>query len=274
MPHAQAWRTLFIATAVPDVFPPPFLPLAGECDAAKNPIQPKRTSPEFLRSVPHLRMRTQLYAAHARVRSAAVFATHRFFEGLGFLNINTPILTGNDCEGAGEAFRALAPSEVAALRSGGGQSEARAPHGSTAPDAPGAVGDASAPPLHFLGQPMHLTVSGQLHAEAAALAYPRVYTFGAQSVADGCVVFLARGSLLARMLRAPTCFCPLSRPSGPTFRAENSNTPRHLSEFYMLEAEMSFAVRASGRKHAIFLPFARTRRILIHCHTPMARMPA
>lgn len=144
-------------------------------------------SAEFLRSIPHLRPRTQLFGAHARVRSAALHATHNFFADLGFLNVNTPLLTGNDCEGAGEAFRVLTLNEIATLRESSvldspPPTEA-APSGArertrNAPHAPGAAGDAAPEPTHFLGQAMYLTVSGQLHAEAAAAGYPRVYTFG------------------------------------------------------------------------------------------------
>ncbi|MBQ7739430.1 MAG: asparagine--tRNA ligase [Desulfovibrionaceae bacterium] len=152
------------------------LTLLGATDQEKYPLQKKRHTDEFLRSIPHLRPRTNKYGAMLRVRSQAAFAIHKFFHDEHFFYIQTPILTGSDCEGAGEMFR------VTTLKPG--------------------VTDIS---QDFFGQECHLTVSGQLEAEALALALGRVYTFG------------------------------------PTFRAENSNTPRHVAEFWMIEPEMAFA---------------------------------
>ncbi|MDR2736244.1 MAG: asparagine--tRNA ligase [Gracilibacteraceae bacterium] len=138
------------------------------------PLQKKRHSVEFLRTIAHLRPRTNLFAAVFRVRSVLAFAVHRFFQERGFVHVHTPIITASDAEGAGEMFR------VTALRAG-----------EETPD--------------FFGREAHLTVSGQLNAEAFCLAYKRVYTFG------------------------------------PTFRAENSNTARHAAEFWMIEPEVAFA---------------------------------
>jgi asparaginyl-tRNA synthetase len=155
----------------------------GDSDPDKYPIQPKKHSLEFLREKAHLRIRTTTLAAVMRVRSALSFAVHKFFQERGFFYINTPIITGNDAEGAGEMFR------VTTL-------------------------DLKAPPLNekgfinykndFFGKETNLTVSGQLEAESYALGLGEVYTFG------------------------------------PTFRAENSNTTRHLAEFWMIEPEMAF----------------------------------
>jgi asparaginyl-tRNA synthetase len=155
----------------------------GSSDPESYPIQPKKHSLEFLREKAHLRVRTATFSAVMRVRSALSFAIHQFFQDEGFFYVNTPIVTGSDAEGAGEMFR------VSTL-------------------------DPKNPPLNeegntdfkqdFFGKETNLTVSGQLEAEAYALALGDVYTFG------------------------------------PTFRAENSNTTRHLAEFWMIEPEMAF----------------------------------
>ena len=157
--------------------------ILGSSDPDKYPIQPKKHSLEFLREKAHLRVRTATFSAVMRVRSELAQAVHQFFQEEGFFYVNTPIITGSDAEGAGEMFR------VSTL-------------------------DAKNPPLNESGQPdfkqdffgkeTNLTVSGQLEAEAYALALGEVYTFG------------------------------------PTFRAENSNTTRHLAEFWMIEPEMAF----------------------------------
>ncbi len=144
------------------------------------PLQKKRHSDEYLRTIAHLRPRTNKYGAMARIRSQAAFAVHDFFRARGFHYIHTPILSGSDCEGAGELFRVT-----------------------TLP--PGEPFDAADPfARDFFGKAANLTVSGQLEAEPYALALSKVYTFG------------------------------------PTFRAENSNTPRHAAEFWMIEPEMAF----------------------------------
>lgn len=157
--------------------------LAGD-SPEDYPIQPKRHTREFLREVAHLRPRTNLFAAVFRVRSLASYAIHQFFQERGFVYVHSPIITASDAEGAGEMFR------VTTL-------------------------DAKKPPLtengevdfaeDFFGHRTNLTVSGQLEAEAFALAFKDVYTFG------------------------------------PTFRAENSNTARHAAEFWMIEPEIAFA---------------------------------
>ncbi|MEZ4603187.1 MAG: amino acid--tRNA ligase-related protein, partial [Desulfobacterales bacterium] len=142
----------------------------------------KRHTDEFLRTISHLRPRTNKYGAAFRIRSRLSFAVHQFFQERGFFYIHTPILTGSDCEGAGELF------QVTSL---------------TLDDLPKKDGKVDYT-ADFFGKPANLTVSGQLEAEAAALALGNVYTFG------------------------------------PTFRAENSNTRRHAAEFWMVEPEMAF----------------------------------
>lgn len=148
----------------------------GIADPANYPLQKKRHSDEFLRTIAHLRSRTNKYGAAFRIRSEAGYAIHQFFQNRRFVWVHTPVLTGSDCEGAGEMFR------VTTL-----------PAGET---------DAG---KDFFTQAAALTVSGQLEAEALALGLGRVYAFG------------------------------------PTFRAENSNTPRHAAEFWMVEPEFAFA---------------------------------
>ena len=148
---------------------------------ASYPLQKKRHSVEFLREIAHLRPRSNLFSAVFRVRSLTAYAIHRFFQERGFIYVHTPVITGSDAEGAGEMFRVttLPPDSEAARR------------GDYAED--------------FFGRQASLTVSGQLEAEAFALAFKNVYTFG------------------------------------PTFRAENSNTARHAAEFWMVEPEIAFA---------------------------------
>jgi asparaginyl-tRNA synthetase len=147
------------------------------------PLQKKRHSFEFLRTLGHLRMRTNTLGAVMRVRHAASRAIRRFFDERGFLELHTPILSTSDCEGAGSMFRATHFDPANAPRT---------PDGAT---------DWS---QDFFARPAFLTVSGQLEAEIGALALSRVYSFG------------------------------------PTFRAENSNTSRHLAEFWMVEPEVAF----------------------------------
>ncbi|MCH9609673.1 MAG: Asparagine--tRNA ligase [Chlamydiales bacterium] len=144
--------------------------LIGSCHAEDYPLQKKRHSFEFLRSIAHLRPRTNTIGAVTRVRNELSYATHRFFQEKGFLNLHTPIITLSDCEGAGELFEVKTSEKE-----------------------------------DFFGSPAYLTVSGQLNAEIYSCALSDVYTFG------------------------------------PTFRAENSNTSRHLAEFWMVEPEMAFA---------------------------------
>ena len=151
---------------------------------ADYPLQKKRHSMEFLRTIAHLRPRTNTFSAAFRVRSQCAFAIHRFFNERGFVYAHTPLITSSDCEGAGEMFH------VTTLDIG---DPPRTEDGSV---------DFS---KDFFGKHTSLTVSGQLAAEAMAMAFGKVYTFG------------------------------------PTFRAENSNTPRHAAEFWMIEPEIAFA---------------------------------
>jgi asparaginyl-tRNA synthetase len=176
--------------------------LIGPCSAEKFPLQKKRHSFEFLRTIAHLRPRTNTQGAVLRVRSALAFATHLFFQQRGFTYVQTPILTGSDCEGGGEMFRVttLDPTKKA--------------------------DDFS---KDFFGKPAYLTVSGQLEGEILALALSDIYTFG------------------------------------PTFRAENSNTSRHLAEFWMIEPEMAFAdLKANMECAESYLKFC-LNYVLEHC---------
>ncbi len=159
------------------------LEVYGWAPAATYPLQKKRHSFEFLRSIAHLRPRANSLGAVARIRSALSFAAHGFFQKRGFLQVHTPIITTSDCEGAGEMFGVTTLDMANPPRLPNGAIDYRA---------------------DFFGRPANLTVSGQLEAEIYALAMGNVYTFG------------------------------------PTFRAENSNTSRHLAEFWMLEPEMAF----------------------------------
>lgn len=143
------------------------------------PIQKKKHSFEFLRNLPHLRNRTNTYSAVFSIRSHLSYAIHKFFYEKGFKYVHTPIITTNDCEGAGETFRVTTLDSIDRYE------------GQNAAD-------------DFFGNPVFLTVSGQLEAEAFALSHGEVYTFG------------------------------------PTFRADPSTTPRHAAEFWMIEPEMAF----------------------------------
>ncbi|MEA3279418.1 MAG: asparagine--tRNA ligase [Thermodesulfobacteriota bacterium] len=147
------------------------------------PLQKKRHSDEFLRTIAHLRPRTNKYGAVFRIRSELSHAIHKFFREKGFQYIHSPILTGSDCEGAGELFKATY-LDLNNLPKKDGKTDFS---------------------LDFFGAETNLTVSGQLSAEMFALALGDVYTFG------------------------------------PTFRAENSNTSRHVAEFWMVEPEMAFS---------------------------------
>src|SRR5947207_2970994 len=148
------------------------------------PLKKKGHTPEFLREIAHLRPRSNLFGSVFRVRSRLALAIHQFFQERGFVYVHTPIITGSDCEGAGELFRVTTLDPAAAeSRTTGGEIDYT---------------------KDFFARPTYLTVSGQLEAEALALALSKVYTFG------------------------------------PTFRAENSNTSRHASEFWMIEPEMAF----------------------------------
>lgn len=156
----------------------------GLCNPDEYPIQPKKHSLEFLRENAHLRFRTNLFGAILRVRHSMIYAIHTFFTERGFYNIHTPLITGSDCEGAGEMF------QVTTLDL------------NNLPKTEDGKVDYSE---DFFGKMTNLTVSGQLEVELACMALSKVYTFG------------------------------------PTFRAENSNTTRHLAEFWMIEPEIAFA---------------------------------
>jgi asparaginyl-tRNA synthetase len=151
----------------------------GEADPQDYPLQKKRHSFEFLRTIGHLRPRTNTIGAVMRVRNTAANAIHKFFQERGFLWIQSPIITASDCEGAGELFN-VTSLDLERLTGKIDYSQ------------------------DFFGKKAYLTVSGQLEAEVMAMAFSNVYTFG------------------------------------PTFRAENSNTSRHLAEFWMVEPEMAF----------------------------------
>ena len=155
----------------------------GAADAETYPLQKKRHSFEFLRTLGHLRSRTNTLGAVFRVRNACAQAIHQFFQDRDFMWMHTPIITASDCEGAGEMFAVT------------GMDLTKVPLTKE-----GAVDYSQ----DFFGKPAYLTVSGQLEAEIMAMAFTNVYTFG------------------------------------PTFRAENSNTSRHLAEFWMVEPEMAF----------------------------------
>jgi asparaginyl-tRNA synthetase len=166
--------------------------VVGACSAETYPLAKKRHSLEYLRSLAHLRPRTNTIAAVARVRSVLAQSIHAFFAQAGFVYVHTPLITASDCEGAGELFRVTTlntdtPSALPRVK-----------------DAKGVLLDQTDYSLDFFGKPAFLTVSGQLSAETHACALGDVYTFG------------------------------------PTFRAENSQTTRHLAEFTMLEPEMAF----------------------------------
>ncbi|XP_074982412.1 asparaginyl-tRNA synthetase isoform X3 [Caretta caretta] len=151
--------------------------VVGPCDTLMFPFKPRERQPlEYSRQFPHLRCRTNTLSSLLRVRSEATAAIHLFFKDNGYVHVHTPIITSNDCEGAGELFHVRTSNKV---------------------QEPGENS-------HFFNVPAFLTVSGQLHLEVMAGAFTQVFTFG------------------------------------PTFRAENSQSRRHLAEFYMVEAEMSF----------------------------------
>ncbi|MGA0197923.1 MAG: asparagine--tRNA ligase [Prochlorotrichaceae cyanobacterium] len=186
--------------------------LVGTCDADTYPLQKKRHSLEFLRTIAHLRPRTNTIGAVMRVRNACAQAIHQFFQERGFLWIHTPIITGSDCEGAGELFRVSSLDWNQLPRTAENNVDFS---------------------QDFFAKSAYLTVSGQLEAEIMALALSNVYTFG------------------------------------PTFRAENSNTSRHLAEFWMVEPEMAFCTLQGNRVLAEdFLKFV-FQFVLDHCPEDM-----
>ena len=155
--------------------------LLGDCPA-EYPLQKKRHTLEFLRTMPHLRVRTNTFNAAFRVRSVLANTIHNYFQDRGYVYVNTPLITGSDCEGAGEMFK---------VTTIGYSDEYKNAEEYYAND--------------FFGQSAGLSVSGQLEGEMAAMAFGKIYTFG------------------------------------PSFRAENSNTPRHVAEFWHVEPEVAFA---------------------------------
>ncbi|HBS48429.1 TPA: asparagine--tRNA ligase [Candidatus Dependentiae bacterium] len=158
--------------------------IIGECDPEIYPLQKKHHTFEFLRTIAHIRPRTNTLGAVTRVRSALSFATHKFFQENGFLYIQTPIITASDCEGAGQMFKVSTLDFEKLPKDKIGKIDYE---------------------QDFFAKPAFLTVSGQLEGECYACSLGNIYTFG------------------------------------PTFRAENSNTARHLAEFWMIEPEMAFA---------------------------------
>lgn len=157
--------------------------LYGKSDAETYPLQKKGHSMEFLREIAHLRFRTNTFGAVFRIRHAMAYAIHKYFNDRGFYYLHTPIITGSDCEGAGEMFHVTTM-----------------PLNKIPVNKDGTINYSD----DFFGKETNLTVSGQLEGELGALSLGEIYTFG------------------------------------PTFRAENSNTPRHLAEFWMIEPEMAF----------------------------------
>ena len=155
----------------------------GTCDPMRYPLQKKDTSFEYLRTVAHLRPRTNTFGAIYRLRSQMAYAIHEYFHSKGFVYLHTPLITESDCEGAGQMFQVTTLDLENVPR----DKKGRIDYGKD-----------------FFGKQTSLTVSGQLEGELGATALGEIYTFG------------------------------------PTFRAENSNTPRHLAEFWMIEPEMAF----------------------------------
>ncbi|AXY68214.1 asparagine--tRNA ligase [Thermosynechococcus sichuanensis E542] len=187
--------------------------LWGGADPETYPLQKKRHSFEFLRTIGHLRPRTNTLGAVMRVRNACAMAIHQFFQERGFLWVHTPIITASDCEGAGELFTVTTLDLAQPPKTPEGQIDFS---------------------QDFFGRRAYLTVSGQLEAEIMATAFTNVYTFG------------------------------------PTFRAENSNTSRHLAEFWMVEPEMAFCDLMGDMELAeAFLQFV-FRYVLDHCPEEMA----
>ena len=187
-PIASAWTVKGTLVLTPDA-KQPFEIKADEvileADSESDyPLQKKRHSMEFLREIAHLRPRSNTFSAVFRVRSLVAYAVHKFFQEQDFVYAHTPIITGSDCEGAGEMFRITTLDMDNLPKTEDGKIDYS---------------------QDFFGKETSLTVSGQLEAETFAMAFRNVYTFG------------------------------------PTFRAENSNTTRHASEFWMIEPEIAFA---------------------------------
>lgn len=177
------------------------------------PLQKKKMTDEYLRSIAHLRPRTNKYGAAFRIRSELSYAIHQFFHSKGFKYVHTPIITGSDCEGAGEMFEVTTFDMQNLPKTKDGKIN-------YAED--------------FFGKPAHLTVSGQLNGEMYACALGDIYTFG------------------------------------PTFRAENSNTPRHAAEFWMIEPEMAFADLNDDMDVAEDMVRSCVKHIMEHCKEDLA----
>lgn len=184
----------------------------GECPS-DYPLQKKRHSLEYLRTIQHLRPRTNTFQAVFRVRSVVAQAIHRFFDERGFVYVHTPIFTGSDCEGAGEMFRVTTLDMDNPPKTEDGKVDFS---------------------KDFFGKSCNLTVSGQLHGEAFALAFRDIYTFG------------------------------------PTFRAENSNTARHAAEFWQIEPEMAFCDLAGYMDTAEAMIKHIIKTVLERCPDEMA----
>ncbi|MBQ2438468.1 MAG: asparagine--tRNA ligase [Paludibacteraceae bacterium] len=159
------------------------LEVYGTADPEQYPLQKKGLSMEYLRTIAHLRPRTNTFGAVFRIRHNMAMAIHQYFHEHGFFYFHTPIITASDCEGAGQMFQ-VTTKNLYNLKK----------------DEEGKIDYSD----DFFGKQTSLTVSGQLEGELAAMALGKIYTFG------------------------------------PTFRAENSNTPRHLAEFWMIEPEVAF----------------------------------
>ncbi|MDR1026344.1 MAG: asparagine--tRNA ligase [Lactobacillus sp.] len=171
------------------------------------PLQKKQHTDEYLRTIAHLRPRTNKYGAAFRIRSELAYAIHKFFNERNFRYVHTPIITGSDCEGAGEMFRVTTLDMEKLPKKDG--------HIDYSED--------------FFGKQTHLTVSGQLNGEMYAMGLGDIYTFG------------------------------------PTFRAENSNTPRHAAEFWMIEPEMAFADINDDMDLAEDMVRYLVKHIMTHC---------
>lgn len=183
----------------------------GDCEQEKYPIQKKKTSDEFLRTVAHLRARTNKYSAMLRIRSELSFAIHKYFRENGFFYVHTPIITASDCEGAGQMFSVTA-FDISNIKN-------------LPVDSDGNIDFSK----DLFSKRTFLTVSGQLEGETLALALGKIYTFG------------------------------------PTFRAENSNTYRHASEFWMIEPEMAFYDLYDDMELAESFVKAITKHIVDNC---------
>jgi asparaginyl-tRNA synthetase len=188
---------------------PSAIEIVGECDAS-SPVQKAGTSMEFLRTVAHMRPRTNTFGAVFRTRAELSFAVHQFFRDRGFVMCHSPILTTSDCEGAGAMFQVSTLDLEKPPRNGAGKIDYE---------------------KDFFGEKCALTVSGQLEAEILALSLGKVYTFG------------------------------------PTFRAENSTTPRHAAEFWMIEPEIAFA----DLKDDMAVAEAFVKHLINHAFTHCAR---